>query len=582
MELRSYLPVLRAHWLAIVLITLLGGAVAFGWTLLQPKIYSADSSGYVTAGSNSDTGNALVGDNLAQSKVKSYIDIGTSRAVAQSAIDELGLTGVTPEGLVNRITVTNPAETVLIKVTATGPSPTDARDLAEAWLRGMATQISAIEGGSDAGTESIVQLVALDSAVLPTSPTSPNTRLAIGIGLLAGLVLGLVYAFIRHALDRRIRTVEAVEREFEVSVVGSIPVDKRFTDEDRLVAMDGATDYSRDDDDDVAVAESLRELRTNLQYMNVDNPPRVIVVTSPLPGDGKSTTIANLAIALAAGGQAVVLVDADLRRPTVSKTFNLVGGAGLTEVLAGRSDVADVLQPWGTSGKLLILAAGKTPPNPSELLGSERMHTLLQELSEHAVVLIDAPPLIPVTDAAILTHNTDGALVVASIGKTTFEALSKALQNLERANGQALGIILNRVPRRGVGSNYGYYGYKGDYRSRPDSEPDHADHLSGASPSADIEPAVTPPHSSQTNPIAAASIDAAANPLLVTLPPLPHPADGGTAADGSSASTFDDILAGAGIDQISGSETVDTDASQEEKPRPAATRRELRSRARGL
>lgn len=530
MELRSYLPVLRAHWLAIILITLLGGAVAFGWSLLQPRVYSADSSGYVSAGTNSDTGNALVGDNLAQSKVKSYIDIGTSRAVAQYAIDDLGLTGVSPEQLVGRITVTNPVETVLIKVSATGPTPTDARDLAEAWLRGIAQQINVIEGGTtDAG--GIVQLVALDSAVLPSSPTSPNTRLAIAIGLLAGLILGLSYAFVRHALDRRIRTAQSVEDQFDVAVVGSIPIDKRFTDADRLVSMEGATDYARVDDDDIAVAEALRELRTNLQFMNVDNPPRVFVVTSPLPGDGKSTTIANLAIALAAGGQRVILVDADLRRPTVARTFNLVGTAGLTEVLAGRSDIGDVLQPWGTSGKLLILAAGKTPPNPSELLGSERMHSLLEELSQQAIVLIDAPPLIPVTDAAILTHNTDGALVVASVGRTTLEALSKALQNLDRANGRALGVILNRVPRRGPGSSYGYYGYKGDYRSRN---------------SVDEEVAMAVPESD----------------VRQHDDPREAPSD---------VSTFDEIVAGSGL--------TGGDGVPDEQSSGPITRRELRARS---
>jgi capsular exopolysaccharide synthesis family protein len=454
----------------MTLLILLGGVAAFGWALLQPKVYTADASGFVSAGSNADTGNALVGDNLAQSKVKSYIDVGSSRAVAQFAIDDLDLANTQPEQLVGRIEVSNPVDTVLLKVSATGSTPTDARDLAEAWLRGIAQQIQVLENptGDPVAGDGVVQLVPLDSAVLPSAPTSPNTRLTIGIGLVIGLILAVAYAAIRHTFDRRIRTLEGVERETGLAVIGTIPVDKRFTDDDRLVSMDGATDYSNQADDDVAVAEALREVRTNLQFMDVDNPPRVIVVTSPLPGDGKSTTIANLAIALAAGGQKVVLVDADLRRPTVSKTFNLVDGAGLTDVLAGRSSISDVLQPWGTSGRLAILAAGKTPPNPSELLGSERMHKLLAELAEHAIVLIDAPPLIPVTDAAVLTHNTDGALIVASMGKTTYEGLNKALQNLKRANARPLGIILNRVPRRGAGSLYGY-GYRGNYSSSPNT-----------------------------------------------------------------------------------------------------------------
>jgi capsular exopolysaccharide synthesis family protein len=560
MELRAYLPILRAHWVAIVLITLLGGAVAFGWTLLQPRVYSADASGYVSAGDNSDTGNALVGDNLAQSKVKSYIDIGSSRAVAQYAIDDLGLTDVAPEQLVGRINVTNPTDTVLLKVSATGPTPSDARDLAEAWLRGIARQIQVLESpGADPATATgIVQLVPLDSAVLPTAPTSPNTRLAIVVGLLAGLMLGIGYAAVRHTFDRRIRSAEAVERETGLAVIGSIPIDRRFTDEDRLVSMEGATDYSNPgDDDDVAVAEALREVRTNLQFMNVDNPPRVIVVTSPLPGDGKSTTIANLAIALAASGQRVVLVDADLRRPTVSKTFNLVDGAGLTDVLAGRSELTDVLQPWGTSGRLVVLAAGKTPPNPSELLGSERMHTLLAELSSQAIVLIDAPPLIPVTDAAILTHNTDGALIVGSVGKTTYEGLNKALQNLQRANGRPLGIILNRVPRRGGGYGYGYgraYGYGATYRSRADDAVAEApQEVADSKPQRDAETAER--HSP---------------------PPLAEATPGTIGADGSS--TFDEILAGAGFDSAEDLDQFGSDDGDQVSSH-GLTRRELRNQS---
>lgn len=580
MELRSILPILRAHWIAIVLLTLLGGAAAFGWSLLQPRVYSADASGYVTAGSNTDTGNALVGNNLAQSKVKSYIDIGSSRAVAQYAIDDLGLTDIQPEQLVGRISVTNPSDTVLMKVSAEASSPTGARDLAEAWLRGIAQQIQTLENPTgDVAATGVVQLVPLDSAVLPSSPTSPNTRLAIGIGLLVGLIVGIAYATVRHALDRRIRSAEVVERETGLSVIGAIPIDRRFTDEDRLVSMDGATDYSNQGDDDVAVAEALREVRTNLQFMDVDNPPRVIVVTSPLPGDGKSTTIANLAIALAAGGQSVVLVDADLRRPTVSKTFNLVDGAGLTDVLAGRSELSDVLQPWGTSGRLAILAAGKTPPNPSELLGSERMHSLLAELSTRAIVLIDAPPLIPVTDAAILTHNTDGALIVASVGKTSYEGLNKALQNLQRANARPLGIILNRMPRRGAGSYYGYgygYGYKprkGDVAQKP------ADHA--AVPAVVENPMPQPP-----------ALTVAEAPMMPTYratetgagsPELSDQAGSRDLPD--AGASFDEILAGAGFDPADGSRVDESDDlfTEHDSLSTAAgqglTRRELRNQS---
>ena len=480
MELSGYLRVLRSHWVAIVVFMAVGAGVAAGWALIQPKVYTADASGIITTGVSTDLGSALVGDNYAKSRVKSYLNVAKSRAVASYAIDKLHLS-TSPESLIASITVTNPTDTAVLQISAEGSTPEKARDLAETWVDGMIIQVQDLENStsSDPSTDptatptpaatpapgepvsgsstSIVALQTLDSAVLPTSPTSPNTRLAILIGLIIGLALGIAYAIVRNTLDRRIRTVVGVEKEFGLPVVGTVPFDRNFSDSNRLVDQSSRSSYTEKRTDDDAVAEAMRELRTNLQFMDVDNPPRIIVVTSSLAGDGKSTITANLATTIAASGQRVVIVDGDLRRPTVATSFDLLPGVGLTDVLVGRAEIQDVLQPWGDSGRLLIMGAGVVPPNPSELLGSKAMQTLLFELAKDAIVLIDAPPLIPVTDAAILTARTDGALIVASVGKTSIDALRRAIQNVEKVNGRTLGVILNRVPRKGAGS--AYYGY---------------------------------------------------------------------------------------------------------------------------
>ena len=206
-------------------------------------------------------------------------------------------------------------------------------------------------------------------------------------------------------------------------------------------------------------AEAFRKLRTNLQFMDVDNPPRVIVVTSPHQGDGKSTIAANLAASIAAGGQPTTLLDGDLRRPTVAESFGLVEGAGLTDVLVGRVEVEEMLQNHPDHPALQVLAAGGIPPNPSELLGSQAMRRTLRELAQNTVVVIDAPPLLPVTDAAVLTAISDGAFVVVSSGKTLDSDLGAALGHLEAVHGRALGVIINRVKRGDVSSGYygGYY-----------------------------------------------------------------------------------------------------------------------------
>ncbi len=169
MELRDYLRILRAHWVGIVLLTLLGTAVAFGYSALQPRVYTAEATGYVTtADGGTDVGAALVGNQLAQAKVKSFVAVGSWRAVAEYAIDELGLQS-SPESLVGRVDVTNPLDTTVISVNASAGTPEEARDLAEAWIRGMIIQIDDLEGDGTTGS-SAVTVVAGDSARLPTSP----------------------------------------------------------------------------------------------------------------------------------------------------------------------------------------------------------------------------------------------------------------------------------------------------------------------------------------------------------------------------------------------------------------------------
>ena len=472
MDLREYLRVFRAHWLGMVLITLLGVAVAFGWTLLQPKVYTADASAIVQANTTGATGDnnlstAMLGNSLTSGRVKTYVALGQSRAVADGVIKDLGL-DVSADQLVKQVTVTNTVDTTTLKVTADAATPEKARDVAEAWVRSMGAEVNRLET-SDPAQKGAVFLSPIDSARLPDSPSSPNTRLALALGGLVGLAIAVGYGLLRYTLDRRIRSVEQVERETGKPVVGTIPEEKTFTADNRLLPFDGGTSSSSESAHLFGIGEAMRELRTNLQYMDVDNPPRIIVVTSPLPGDGKSTISSNLAVTLASSGQPVVLIDGDLRRPMIDTVFGLPRGAGISDVLAGRATIAEVAQRFG-NGQLLVVTAGKVPPNPSEVLGSARMRELLKSIAREAIVIIDAPPLIPVTDAAVLAHSADGAVIVGTIGKTTFEVLGKAIGNLERAGARALGLVLNRVPKRGSGAAYYGYQYHGEYYRGDDQE----------------------------------------------------------------------------------------------------------------
>lgn len=481
MELRDYLRGLRRHWIAILLMTLVGVGAGYGWTLLQTPVYVAGASGYVSSTGVEDLGTSTLGDSLARSKVPTYLEIAGWRTVAEHTIEELDLS-TRPEDLVQRIEVSNPDGTTIIKVSAEGSTPEEARALAEAWIDGMKTEVDKIDGNGTEGSAPVTILPG-DEASLPNSPSFPDVQTAVIVGGILGFGFGIAFAMIRTVSDRRIRAADDVEARTGVAVVGTIPIVPGLDDESRLI--DSSASGVTGKNGTFAVSEALRALRTNLQFMDVDHPPRTIVVTSPLPGDGKSTVACNLALTLAAGGSMVVLVDGDLRRSTVAKTMGLPGGAGLSDVLAGRASLAEVLQRTPRSNNLLVLAAGSVPPNPSEVLGSERMHTLLADLTKHATVIIDAPPLLPVTDGAVLTHQADGALIVVTLRKTTFDLLDKALDTLRKARGRPLGIVLNRAPLRGADAAAYSYEYRRDYTSSPSPLP--ATEVTPAEPPAPAE-----------------------------------------------------------------------------------------------
>ncbi len=236
-------------------------------------------------------------------------------------IDTLGL-DTTTSSLIGSITVEQPEDTVSIKITAAADTPQEAQALADAWIQALARQVKSIENPNDANDQAI-RVVAVESAELPGSPVSPKVERNLGLGLVLGLMLGFGYALLRSQFDRRIRSAATVEKEFGVSVVGSIPTARVLARDVGRTAM-LAVNSTSENRSDQSAAEAFRKLRTNLQFMSVDDPPRVIVLTSPKPGDGKSTIAANLAAAIAASGSPVILVDGDLRRPTVADSFDLV------------------------------------------------------------------------------------------------------------------------------------------------------------------------------------------------------------------------------------------------------------------
>lgn len=396
--------------------------------------------------------------------------MATWRTVAEHAAEELNI-DARPEDLVRRIWVDNPQGTPILKITAQGPTPESARSLAEAWVKGLIATIDESDGDGTEGSAPVTILLG-ESASLPMEPSFPDMKTALIVGGVLGLGAGVAFAVLRAISDRRIRPGDDVEQRIGTPVLGSIPQVSGMDPVKRLIDIKATHSKAG-----FAITEALRTLRTNLQFMDVDNPPRRIVVTSALPGDGKSTVAANLAAMLAANGEHVALVDGDLRRPTVATTMGLVPGAGLTDVLAGRAELIEVLQRAPQTPGLVVLGAGTIPPNPSELLGSARMRAVLDELAHHAIVIIDAPPLLPVTDGAVLTHQADGAIIVVTVGKTTYDLVDKAAAALDKVNGRVLGLVLNRAPLTGGAAKNYAYEYRSHHEEKP--EPSAAPALAG-------------------------------------------------------------------------------------------------------
>ena len=297
----------------------------------------------------------------------------------------------------------------------------------------------------------------IDDATLPTFAVSPNRKRAITYSAMVGLLLGLALAFALDKLDDSVKSPDELRDQLELPMLGLIPAIRA----ERKSRRSGDAAVGRlitHVDPRSPVAEAYRSMRTNLAFARAQQSPQAIVVASPGPSDGKSTTVANLAITFAQQGQRTLLIDADLRRAVLDKAFNVGRSPGLTEVIIAENTLDDVVHDTSVPN-LSIVASGRFPPNPAELLGSTRMQEILHEAkARFDVVLLDSPPLLAVTDAAVLSTMVDGVVLVIRTERTKRDAVRRALGHLRSVRGRLLGAVLNDVDMRS-GAYYGSYGH---------------------------------------------------------------------------------------------------------------------------
>ena len=440
MDLGAHLGAVRRYWKSAVVIVLLALAAASALTYYAQPVYETKATFFGSAPEDSNNRSALEADEYAQRRIASYVGFVESERVARLVRDETGVDLSTAE-LAGEIDASSEPDTVLLKIRVLDTSKARGMAIARALTDNLDAAVAEIENrGSGDG----VELNVISGPTLSPGKVSPRTKLNLAVGFLVGLGLAVAQALVRKQLDRSYRSEDDLIEETGHPVLA-------------------VTHYSRkskrspiisDKDLSSRRAEALRHLRTSVSFLEASGPPAVLVVTSTDTGDGKTSTAANLAMTMAASDRKVLLVDADLRKPGLSKYLGYKKSPGLTDVLLGDAHIDQVTQPWGSAG-LTILSSGRLLENPSELLGSDAMRLLMTQMRDRFdVVIFDTPALLPVTDAAVLAAQADGTIVVVRSGSTERDDLRHALSQLEQVRARILGTVLSMSRRSGKNRTY--------------------------------------------------------------------------------------------------------------------------------
>jgi capsular exopolysaccharide synthesis family protein len=448
MELRGYIDLLRRRWWILLLGPVVAGISAF--VLSDSITPTYQSVATLLVNQTQVPGVVQYNDVLTSERLtNTYAELVEREPIFEAVKSRLGLS-IDGEQIGKKINVSTVRNTQLLRVTVRDHNPVLAANIAntaaQAFIDDNAAQLSR------PGTVSIAE-----GAVVPGSPVSPNITVNTILAAFLGLAIAGAVVALQEYLDDTVKTSEDIEAIAGALTLGTVgrfsPKRSKSTPRPALSSIDVTES-----------AEAYRQLRTNVHFARLAGELRTILVASANPQEGKSTSVANLAVVLAQAGQRVVAVDTDLRRPALHGIFRVSNSYGLTGLLLNEIDDPEVaLLPSGVPN-LMLLPSGPLPPNPSELLTSPAMERIVDALREKAdYVIFDSPPLLAVTDASILAARTDGAILIAERGRTRMDALRRAHETLLRANARVLGVVINKAKRRDAGG-YGRYSY---YQAKP-------------------------------------------------------------------------------------------------------------------
>lgn len=456
MDLRQFLGILRVRWKFTVGTVVLGTLATLLLVFNISPQYGSSVKMFIstpTGGAADYAATLIVGQ-----RVASYADLARDPSVMQRVVTRVNL-DMTYEELQDKVSAEAIAGTQTIQIDVTADSPEQAQQIADAESQELVDLVKRLEKPSDSDVPPAVVARVAGKASFSGVQVSPNVLLDVIIGVLLSLFVGIAGAVLRDLLDRTLKSRQDVEEISGSSVLATLPYEPQVKKQP-LSTGGGGT-----------LAEALRVLRTNLQFANLDSSPQTILVSSAVPDEGKTLVATNLALSMAQTGQSVLLIDADMRNPNVAELLGLENSVGLVTVLVGRATLEEATQAHASG--VSFLGTGPTPPNPAEVLNTQAMRDLFFLVrQDYDIVIIDAPPMLPVADASILVTEVDGALLLVRYGSTTREQLRLAVSRIETVGGRLFGTILNRTPRRS-GDAYGYaYGYGYGYGNDvPEPEP---------------------------------------------------------------------------------------------------------------
>jgi non-specific protein-tyrosine kinase len=527
LDLRSQIAIVRA-WLPLFVASVLLAAIAAYFVSIQlPKAYEAKATlavGQSLSAANPDYNQLLVSQQLSTT----YARVATTRPILEKVIKQLGLAD-TPDDLAARVRADASTDSTLLTITAQDADPSRAAAIANAVADQLIAASSTIQGrqadlqksidadlqatqdriASDqeraaaliaipnrttqqdvvlqtleselvtlratyatllslsAGNDSNL-LSVVDPAVPPTSPVSPRVFLNVVLAAFLGVLIATAVAFTVEYLDDRVKDADAVQEVAGLGTLGTVARMKSRRGRSELYRL-AALRHPRS-----GVAEAYRTLRTNIDFASVHAPIRSLLVTSSVPGEGKTVTAANLAVVFARAGRQVLLVDADLRKPGIHLIFDLPNAHGLTTLLRSDEVGLDAIAHESKQENLRILTTGPLPPNPAELLGSQRMRTIIERLKTgNDLLIFDGPPLQAVTDSAVLSSFMDGTLLVVDAGHTHRRSVRQGREALAKVGANVLGVVLNRLAaKRNAGDADYYDGYSAKQAPGTDESPE--------------------------------------------------------------------------------------------------------------